>query len=161
MLLDDILSELIILSKNEIVFFSCLRCDGHDVLSTNTHYTMSTMLCQIVYIIDIYQPIYQSANLPWNVPQYLRCLKLFSNWESENENEFWFWSVWSILYLCVMIDWFWFGGNHRHQKYQRFKTMLMATWFIIPATFSIIDVRDNFVKNITDFFFMLIVWEMR
>lgn len=76
-----------------------------------------------------------------------------------DDDEFW-WLV-AFLMWCVM-NWLIIEilvGQHRHRKYQRFKMMLMATWFIIPATFSKIDVRDNFVKNITDFF-MLIVWEI-
>lgn len=43
--IDAILSELIILSKIEIVFFSCLRCDGHLMLSCpQTHTIQLPML---------------------------------------------------------------------------------------------------------------------
>lgn len=50
-----------------------------------------------------------------------------------------------IVMMMVMI---WYGWPNRHRKHQRFKMMQMAIWYIIPTTFSITDVRDNFCENI-------------
>lgn len=61
----------------------------------------------------------------------------------------------------LLLDWVWWLCELnmmmcRHWKH-RYKTMPMAIWFIVPATFFITDVRDNFVKKFfTDFFFQLI-----
>ena len=58
-------------------------------------------------------------------------------WMMIDDHHTWWWMI-----LEISMIWY-----NRQRKHQRLKMMLMATWFIITTTFSITDVRDNFVNK--------------
>lgn len=70
----------------------------------------------------------------------------FGGWTSDDVD--WWWWQRDVDGWIVMMVMNCFGWPNRHRKHQRFKMMQMAIWYIIPTTFSITDVRDNFCENL-------------